>query len=431
MELVGKAKRVRIYVNEGHLIGHQPAHVAIVEFLRGEDAAGATVYHGIEGFGGGGDIHTSRFVDLDQGLPIIVEWIDDAARVERLLEPLKQMVERGLITVEDTDVVLCSPQPVRRVSTRLVARDVMSCEVAAVERDAPVREVVELLVGKRYRAVPVVDRGVPVGIITNTDLVTRGGLAVRLELLPSLDTPELRAELDRLGASAKTAGEVMTPAPVVVRAGLPLPLVADLMARRHVKRVPVVDEHQALVGMVSRLDLLRTVAEAPRRGDGAPLSGLRGDQPISQIARRDVPTVFPETPLAEVLQAVISTRLNRAIVVDHGRHVIGIVTDAELLERVTPSLRPNAIRALMHRLPFTHPSPRERAAEQHGAARTAGDLMLTDVTPAFEDTPLREAIGPMLRAHRKIVPVVDRERRLVGIVDRADLLRGLLLPQRP
>jgi CBS domain-containing protein len=314
------------------------------------------------------------------------------------------------------------------VSGRLVAADVMSREVASVTRDTPVRDVVELLVGKRFRAVPVLDSGIPVGMITNTDLVARGGLAVRLELLPTLDSPELRSELDRLGASPKTAGDIMTPAPAVVPATMPLPRVADLMARRRVKRVPVVDDHEVLVGMLSRYDLLRTVAEAPRREEGAPLVGLRGDQPVAAITRRDVPTVFPETPLPEVMQAVISTRLNRALVVDHERHVLGIISDAELLERVTPSLRPSAMRSLMHRLPFIHPTPQELTAEQHAAARTAHDLMLTEITPAFEDTPLREAIGPMLHGHRKVVVVVDRERRLVGIVDRADLLRGLLLP---
>jgi CBS domain-containing protein len=427
MDLVGRAKRVRIYVNEGDLVGHQPSHVAIVEHLRREHAAGATVVRAVEGFGGAGEVHTERLVDIHPRLPLVIEWIDSPERVDRLLPRLKEMVARGLITVEDTDVVLYSPQPVRRVSARLTAGEVMSREVAAVTRDAPARHVVELMLGKLYRAVPVVDGGAPVGIITNSDLVGRGGLGVRLELLGSLRAPELHAELERLAREGRSAGEIMTPAPAMVQVGTPLNLVADLMAHNRLKRLPVVDERGLLVGMVSRLDLLRTVAEG-FAGEEAEVRelGLQGDLPVGRVMRRDVPTVHPETPLPEVLQAVVATRLNRAVVVDGERRVVGLVTDAELLDRVTPSLRPTALRSLMHRLPFAHPRPAELEAEHHAAARRAGELMSTHVPTALESTPLREAITPMLRGREKLICVVDNERRLVGVVDRADLLRGLL-----
>jgi hypothetical protein len=49
--LTGKAKRVRIYISEGDIHGHQPLDAALVNFLRKEGAAGATVLRAIEGFG--------------------------------------------------------------------------------------------------------------------------------------------------------------------------------------------------------------------------------------------------------------------------------------------------------------------------------------------------------------------------------------------
>ncbi|HEU4384412.1 MAG TPA: DUF190 domain-containing protein [Anaeromyxobacteraceae bacterium] len=55
MDLVGKAKRVRIYLNEGARIGMRPAHLAVVEFLRRENTQGATVIRAIEGFVEHGD----------------------------------------------------------------------------------------------------------------------------------------------------------------------------------------------------------------------------------------------------------------------------------------------------------------------------------------------------------------------------------------
>ncbi len=426
MDLVGKAKRVRIYVNEGDKVGMKPAHLAVLEFLRRENAQGATVTRGVEGFGATGEIHVSHLVDVRQDLPIILEWIDSPDVVERLIARVKEMVPRGLITVDDTEVVLYEPHPVRDLPSAIAAADVMSRQVASVAKDTPLRDVVELMLGKVYRAVPVVEEGVPVGIITNTDLVQKGGLGIRVDLLERLEKPELHAMLERLASKNKVAAEVMTPGPVTVDARTPLPRIAEIMTHRRLKRLPVVDEHGALVGVVSRLDLLRTASGGfERKEPAASEMGLKGNVPLAQVMRSDVPTVHPDTPLPEVFQAVISTRLNRALVVDSDRRVVGIVTDAEMLERLTPSLRSGALRSLMHRLPFAQPSPDDRAAEQHSRARRAGDLMIRDVPTAAQDTLLDDAIAIMLRGKCKILAVTDAAGRLAGVVDRADLLHGL------
>jgi len=424
--LAGKAKRVRIYVSEGDLHQHQPLDAALVAFLRKEGAAGATVLRAIEGFGSAGKIHTLRWVDLAERLPIVIEWIERAEQVERLLPRIKEMVKRGLITVEDTEVVLYCAYPVRDVSPALRASDVMSREIVSVSTNASIREVVKLMLGKSYRAIPVVESSAPVGMITNSDLLKRGGLTMRVELLRALDTPELHAELDRLAHGAKSAADVMTPGPTTVQASAPLPQVAKVMSHRRLKRLPVVDEHGALVGMVSRLDILRTAARTFEQPESEPRAiGLAADAPVARAMRTDVPTVFPSSPLPEILQAVTATRLNRCLVVDGERHVLGKITDAEVLDRVTPTLRPSALRSLVHRLPFVHPRPEELQAEQHAKARTGADLMVETAVVA-ENAPLREAIAAMLGGKHKIVAVVDSEKRLVGVLDRADLLHGLV-----
>ncbi len=423
----GRAKRVRIYVSENDKIGMKSVHLAVLEFLRRENAQGATVFRAVEGFGSTGEIHVSHLVDIDQRLPILVEWIDQPAVVDRLLPRVKEMVVHGLITVDETEIVLFEPHPVRDLPEALTATDVMSREVTVVTKETPLRHVVELMLGKVYRAVPVVEDGIPVGIITNGDLVQKGGLGVRVDLLRSLDQPELHDVLERLSAQNRVAADVMTPGPVTVEASAPLPRVAEIMTHRRLKRLPVVDEHGAMVGIVSRVDLLRTASGAYAQKEPTPREmGLEGNVPVSRVMRRDVPTVHPDTPLAEVFQAIVSTRLNRALVVDADRRLVGIVTDAELLERLTPSLRPSAIRSLMHRLPFAHPRDEDRSAEQHARARRASDLMRSDIPTVTEDTLLADAIAKMLQGSRKVLAVTDADGRLVGIVDRADLLHGLL-----
>jgi CBS domain-containing protein len=427
MSLEGQAKRVRIYLNHGDMVGHTAAHIAIVEFLRKQDAAGATVFRASEGFGSQGEIHTDRLVDLAGKLPVVVEWVDSPERVERLLAPIKQMVVHGLITIEDTHVVLSSPRPVRQVSDRLRAADVMSHQIASVPPDASLNDVVERMRRHGLRAAPVVDNGVPIGIITNSDLVIRGGLSMRLELLSGLSKPELEVEISRLAGSGTKARDIMSRPPITVHRSASLSDVADLMVRRRLKRLPVLGDHDELVGMISRLDLLRSVAAGFAGDESEPRQiGLNGELPVSRVMRSDVPSVYPDTPVAEVMQAVVATRLNRVLVLDRERRVLGLVTDSELLERVTPSLRPSAIHSLMHRLPFVHTKPEQQQLTQHAHAATARDLMSTQVTVVGESAPLKQAIVPMLRDKQKIIAVVDAEGRLVGVIDRADILRGLV-----
>ncbi len=82
-------------MNEGDRIGHVPAERAVVEFLRRENAQGATVIRGIEGFGATGEIHVSHLADLVQKLPLIVEWIDLPERVEGALQEMVSAAPGG------------------------------------------------------------------------------------------------------------------------------------------------------------------------------------------------------------------------------------------------------------------------------------------------------------------------------------------------
>ena len=89
MDLIGKAKRIRIYLKESDVIGHKPAPVALLEWLRREGAAGATLIRGTAGVGASGHLNLDVMPDIGPHLPVIVEWIDSPDRVERLLPQLK------------------------------------------------------------------------------------------------------------------------------------------------------------------------------------------------------------------------------------------------------------------------------------------------------------------------------------------------------
>jgi CBS domain-containing protein len=280
-------------------------------------------------------------------------------------------------------------------------------------------EVVRDLLDRGIRSVPVVDgdRRV-VGIVTNGDLVRRGGLPVRLELLRTFDTPGLHDALTRLAEVHREAREVMTWPVVTVHPGLDVQHAAQLMRRRKLKRLPVIDGDERIVGMVSRADLLRAAVAAPAREQGvaAPRIHVEATTPVRAVMSREVPTVGANESLSGVLDAVLSTRLNRAVVVDELSHVLGIITDVELLDCLTPEEHAGVLATLMHRVPFVHPS-----GTPHGGNH-ARNLMRTDIVLAHDGEPVRDVLQRMLEAGRKIVPIVDSENRLVGLVDRADLL---------
>src|SRR5215831_17547418 len=256
MDIAGTGRRVRIYTGEASQWRGKPLFLAVLEFLRAEGAAGATVTRGVAGFGATSRLHTATLFRLSEDLPLVIDWIDTPERVERLLPRLRAMVTAGVITIEDVVVAAYSHRPVRTdVPERLRVADVMRRDVVQVHPDTPLGELVDLLVGQDYRAVPVVDAdGQLVGIVTNGDLVERGGLAMRLELLATVSREAIQQALATLATQGRTAAAVMTREVITVSPDLSVLEAALLIEHRLLKRLPVVDAAHRLLGMVSRVD---------------------------------------------------------------------------------------------------------------------------------------------------------------------------------
>lgn len=106
MELNGPAKWLRVYVGERDHWHGKPLYIAIVELLRREGIAGATVHRGIAGYGASGMVHTARIVQLSIDLPVVIEAIDRAERIAAVLPKIDAMVSEGLIIVADCEVIV-------------------------------------------------------------------------------------------------------------------------------------------------------------------------------------------------------------------------------------------------------------------------------------------------------------------------------------
>jgi uncharacterized protein len=95
---------LRIFIGESDTHGGQPLYQAIVEALRTEGLAGATVLRGIEGFGKSSRLHTAHILRLSEDLPIVIECVDVADKIEGILPVIDDMIGDGLVTLERVDV---------------------------------------------------------------------------------------------------------------------------------------------------------------------------------------------------------------------------------------------------------------------------------------------------------------------------------------
>lgn len=107
--LDGEQVLVRIFVGESDRWRHQPLSSALLERLRREGFAGATVYQGVAGFGARSVLHSAHLLRLSEDLPVVIEIVDTEEHLDRLVPILDEMVSEGLVTIEKVRVLKYAP----------------------------------------------------------------------------------------------------------------------------------------------------------------------------------------------------------------------------------------------------------------------------------------------------------------------------------
>jgi len=150
--------------------------------------------------------------------------------------------------------------------------DIMSPNVATVAPDATVQDVAALMVRRRISGIPVVDEGGHVlGVISEGDLIRRPemGTDKPLSRWAALMTGQEQKARDFVKTHGLHAQEVMSKPVVTIAADATLNEAAAHMEKSKIKRLPVV-ENGRLVGILTRADLLRTLAASPEFNLPAP-----------------------------------------------------------------------------------------------------------------------------------------------------------------
>ncbi|MBJ6630643.1 inosine-5'-monophosphate dehydrogenase [Streptomyces sp. ZS0098] len=149
--------------------------------------------------------------------------------------------------------------------------ELMTRNVVTARRDTPFKEIARLLAENDVTAVPVVDDlDRPVGVVSEADLLRK--TVDQADPSGRVPVPHLEA-WERAKAEGSRAEELMSAPPVCARPEWNVVEAARLMETQHVKRLPVVDETDRLLGVVSRGDLLRVFL---RRDEGI-LDEITGD----------------------------------------------------------------------------------------------------------------------------------------------------------
>ena len=414
MRVNGPGKRLRIYLGESDRWRGRPLYAALLETLKREGLAGATVTRGVAGFGAHSRIHIASIERLSEDLPLVVEVVDRPEMIEKALAAAGPMVREGLITLDDVEIVKYTHRHLQPLPGDRRVREVMTAEVTTLAPDTPLAEVMDLLIGGLLKAAPVLDdEGRVAGMITDTDLIERGGAPLRRSLAERLDAAEIRAEFQKARHTGKVARDVMSTPVVTARADESLAHAAGRMVERGLKRLPVVDAEGRLCGLLSRVDILRTVTGQAAKPESAP-PPPGAAQTVGDVMDRTVPTTALDASLADIVNHMAGARLRRVIVVDAEGRAVGIINDGDLVARVTPEARPGLLRALMRRVPA-----------RHLPETTAAELMSPSVLSGPAGTPIAEAARRMLAERRKRFVVVDEAGRPVGMVDRQLLLRAV------
>ena len=105
MKIPEDGQLLRIFIGESDKWEGQPLYEAIILKAREMNIAGATMLRGMMGYGAASRIHTAKILRLSEDLPVIVEIVDSAEKIAALLPLIDEMVQEGLVTLEDIRIL--------------------------------------------------------------------------------------------------------------------------------------------------------------------------------------------------------------------------------------------------------------------------------------------------------------------------------------
>jgi PII-like signaling protein len=103
----GPAKKLTVYVDETDKFGGRPVYEVLMDIFYKRKISGVSVFRGVAGYGSDGVFHTSKMLELSSSLPVKIEAVDSEEMINSVLPEVAEIVEKGLVEVSDTNVIVC------------------------------------------------------------------------------------------------------------------------------------------------------------------------------------------------------------------------------------------------------------------------------------------------------------------------------------
>jgi CBS domain-containing protein len=417
-----KYSLIEIFTSEEARYQGSPLYEAVMRYIRElKIAARCVVTRGIGGCYETGEIATQSITDISFNMPVLIRIILPSVQADLICPILEEMTDEGILAVREIDV-RCHKTRKHLIPKHLRVRDIMTPDPKSVLLSAPLSNVVRLLLSSTFTGVPVTDKDhYPKGVISQGDLIYRGGMPARLGLLAESGSDNLNTVLESL--SVRTAEDIMSPA-VCIGENKPLTEAVNLMLEKGLKRLPVTDEQGKLTGILSRMDIFRTITDHSPDWNAMyqqniPVANLKY---VSDIMRRDIHTVLPNTPVEEVLYVIDSDDIQRVAVVNRDGVFLGMISDRNLLSAFSDQ-REGIWEYFASKLPFGERGHKNRELSQHLRSKTACEVMKTNPITILETATIDEAIRLMTEKMIRRLPVLDTQGKFKGMISRESLLR--------
>ena len=189
-----------------------------------------------------------------------------------------------------------------------------------------------------------------------------------------------------------------------------LGMAAARMAKMGIKRLPVIDENGRLVGVLSRVDILRLVADKEARKQVIPSGAAIS---VRDVMSASMPVVREEDDLAKIVDTLLEGGAHRVIVTNKKGYPVGLISDSDVVARIQAADQSAVLAAL------------QGESKPPSIKVTAYELMSPGVLTAKPETTIVDAIKMMMSPKRKWLVVVDEKNQPLGLVDRQILLRAL------
>lgn len=415
---------IEIFTSEDARHGHEPLHEAVINYVDNlHIAARCMVMRGTEGCYENGERVTQRLLELSFNMPIKIDILLPTQERDQTLAALQSMVKEGIVAVRDITIHSYALQG-NLVPRTLKVKDVMTSDPVSVAPSDSVKSVIQILLSNSFNGLPVVDHHHhPVGIVTQADLVRKAHMPLRLGLLNQWRWQQIDPALSAF--DHQKVSDIMSQPVIVIGCDEPLTHAVDRMLEKHLKRLPVVEQDGELIGILARSDIFHSITTGFPHWQSSVQKDIKIDNlcQVSDIMRRDIHAVRPETPVEEVLRIIDANDIQRIAVTDDQGKFMGLIADRDVLAAFTEH-HPSVWQRFISAIVFTEKGERHKALGKKLRHKKAADVMQTNLITVQEETDINEAIRIMTEKGLKRLPVVALDGTFQGIISRDAVLRA-------